>query len=94
VHDESILEFIITNHGIAITGAMSEYVDIMDIMTGVAQKIIREYQDREAAIERTEEGARKKKLEDFEAMSTKWRLKRRSALLLLSLRKTTSVVTG
>ncbi|HEX2557164.1 MAG TPA: ATPase domain-containing protein, partial [Nitrososphaera sp.] len=62
-HDESILEFMITNRGITITGAMTDYVGIM---TGVAQKMRQEYKDREATIDRREDDERKKRLEDFE----------------------------
>jgi circadian clock protein KaiC len=63
-HDESILEFKITNKGISIIREMSDYVGIM---TGVAQRIRKDFEDQEQRIAKEEADARKKRLEVYEA---------------------------
>jgi circadian clock protein KaiC len=62
-HDESILEFTISEKGIEVVGDMSAYVGIM---TGVAQKVKQEFEAEEKRIAKEEADARKKRLEDYE----------------------------
>ena len=76
-HDESILEFVISNAGIEVIGAMTDYVGIM---TGVAQKIRQEFSDRETAISRREEDERTERLEAFEAEEKQLELERKNRL--------------
>jgi circadian clock protein KaiC len=62
-HDESILEFTITdNKGLSIVGAMDNYVGIL---TGVAQRIQKEFMDKEDAIVRQQRMEREKRAADF-----------------------------
>jgi circadian clock protein KaiC len=64
-HDESILEFtIIDNKGIHVLGAMDKYVGIL---TGVAQRIQKEFTESEDMITRQEKMNREKRLAAFEA---------------------------
>jgi circadian clock protein KaiC len=61
-HDESILEFTISDKGIQVVGDMKAYVGIM---TGVAQKVKQEFEEQERRIEKGEADARRKRLEDY-----------------------------
>lgn len=63
-HDESILEFAITDSGISVIREMSEYVGIL---TGVAQKVRKDFEEQEQRIANEEAVARKKRLEAYEA---------------------------
>jgi circadian clock protein KaiC len=64
-HDESILEFTITdNKGLSIVGAMDNYVGIL---TGVAHRLQKEFTDKEDAIARQQRMEREKRLAEFEA---------------------------
>jgi circadian clock protein KaiC len=63
-HDESILEFIISNNGIQVLGAMTGYIGIM---TGIAQKVRQEFEAQEQRISREEAAGRRKRFEEFEA---------------------------
>ena len=62
-HDGSILEFAITTKGISVIREMSEYVGIM---TGVAQRVRRDFEAQEQRIAKEEADARKKRLEIYE----------------------------
>jgi circadian clock protein KaiC len=64
-HDESILEFTITdNKGLSIVGAMDSYVGII---TGVAQRLQKEFNDREDKIAKEQRMEREKRLALYEA---------------------------
>jgi circadian clock protein KaiC len=63
-HDESILEFVITDNGIRILGIMDDYADIL---TGVAHPIYKEFQKREKEIRLQEETEKKKRIGNFKA---------------------------
>lgn len=63
-HDESILEFVITDNGIRILGTMDAYIDIL---TGVAKPTYKEFQQEEEEIKLREEEERKRRLTDFKA---------------------------
>ena len=67
-HDESILEFTISEKGIQVIGAMTAYVGIM---TGIAQKVRHEFEAQEEKIAKEESIARKKRLEDYEVKQRK-----------------------
>jgi circadian clock protein KaiC len=61
-HDESILEFVITDNGIKILGTMADYTDILK---GVAKPAYKTFQKEEKKIALQEEEERKKRLADF-----------------------------
>jgi hypothetical protein len=61
-HDDSILEFVITDNGIKILGTMDDYTDIL---TGVAKPAYQAFQKEEKEIALQEEEERKKRLADF-----------------------------
>jgi circadian clock protein KaiC len=61
-HDESILEFTISERGIQVVGDMKAYVGIM---TGVAQKVKQEFEEQERRIAKEEADARSERLEDY-----------------------------
>jgi circadian clock protein KaiC len=63
-HDESILEFVITDNGIRILGTMDDY---FDILTGVAKPTYKEFQQEEEKIRLREKEERKERLTDFKA---------------------------
>jgi circadian clock protein KaiC len=63
-HDESILEFVITDNGIRILGPMDDYIDIL---TGVAKPAYKEIQKKEKEITLQEKEEMKRRLADFEA---------------------------
>ncbi|HJU59354.1 MAG TPA: ATPase domain-containing protein, partial [Nitrososphaeraceae archaeon] len=63
-HDESILEFVITDNGIKILGPMDDYIDIL---TGVAKPAYKEFQKKEEEITLQEKEERERRLADFEA---------------------------
>lgn len=63
-HDESILEFVITDNGIRILGIMDYYADIL---TGVAHPINKELQKRDKEIRLQEETGKKRRLGNFKA---------------------------
>ena len=63
-HDESILEFVITDNGIRILGIMDDYADIL---TGVAHPLYKEFQKREKEIRLQEETEKKSRLGNFKA---------------------------
>ena len=63
-HDQSILEFVITDNGIKILGIMDDYVDILK---GVAQPVYKEIQKKEEEILLQEEEERKRRIADFKA---------------------------
>ena len=63
-HDQSILEFVITDNGIRILGIMDDYVDILK---GVAQPVYKEIQKKEEEILLQEEEERKRRIADFKA---------------------------
>lgn len=63
-HDESILEFTISeNKGFRILGTMKGYVGIL---TGVAQKELREFEEAELSIEQIEYVERKRRFNEFQ----------------------------
>lgn len=66
-HDESLLEFEISNRGIKMIGAMTSYVGIM---TGVAQKVRQEFEAEEERIAKEEDAARRKRRESYDAKQT------------------------
>ncbi|MGE5634054.1 MAG: ATPase domain-containing protein, partial [Deltaproteobacteria bacterium] len=63
-HDESILEFVITDNGIRILGTMDDYIDIL---TGFAKPADKECQKKEEEMELQEREERKRRLADFKA---------------------------
>jgi hypothetical protein len=63
-HDQSILEFVITDKGIRILGIMDDYVDILK---GVTQPVYKEIQKKEEEILLQEEEERKRRIADFKA---------------------------
>lgn len=63
-HDESILEFTISERGIQMIGAMTAYVGIM---TGVAHRVRQEFEAQEERIAKEEANARRQRLEEYEA---------------------------
>jgi hypothetical protein len=63
-HDQSILEFVITDNGIRILGIMDDYVDILK---DVAQPVYKEIQKKEEEILLQEEEERKRRIADFKA---------------------------
>jgi hypothetical protein len=63
-HDESILEFVITDNGIRILGIMDDYIDIL---TGVAKPVYKEFQQEEEEIRLREKEEGKRRLTDFKA---------------------------
>ena len=63
-HDESILEFVITDNGIRIFGTMDDYIDIL---TGFAKPADKEFQKKEEEIALQEREERKRRLADFKA---------------------------
>jgi circadian clock protein KaiC len=62
-HDESILEFVITDNGIRILGTMDDYIDIL---TGFAKPADKECQKKEE-MQLQEREERKRRLADFKA---------------------------
>ena len=63
-HDESILEFTISeNKGIRIIGAMKGYTGIL---TGVAQKVLKEDEEMEFSIEQKQQEERKRRFDEFQ----------------------------
>jgi circadian clock protein KaiC len=63
-HDESIMEFVITDNGIRILGRMGDYIGIL---TGIPQPAYKEFQKKEEEITLQEEEERKIRLADFNA---------------------------
>jgi len=66
-HDESILEFVITDSGIRILGIMGEYAGIL---TGIAHPAYKEFQKTEDEIGLHQETERKRRLEDFKSQES------------------------
>ena len=67
-HDQSILQFSITDKGIKILGTMTEYVGIL---SGTAQRVYQKYLEKELKIQAKETAGREKRQSMFEARHKK-----------------------